>query len=131
MLSRSDDFSMRVWLNPEKMAALSITPAEVNAALQEQNLQVAAGTVGGNPQPGQQVFEYSVLTNSRINQQEDFENIVVRSRPGDGNIVYLRDVARVELGRFDYGINAFVDEGKTCIIPAHLSDTRSQRPGNL
>ncbi|MBX2926074.1 MAG: multidrug efflux RND transporter permease subunit [Chitinophagaceae bacterium] len=112
VLSRSDDFSMRVWLNPEKMAALSITPAEVNAALQEQNLQVAAGTVGGNPQPGQQVFEYSVLTNSRINRQEDFENIVVRTRPADGNIVYLKDVARVELGRFDYGINAFVNEGK-------------------
>ncbi|MGN6493188.1 MAG: efflux RND transporter permease subunit [Agriterribacter sp.] len=112
VLSRSDDFSMRVWLNPEKMAALSITPAEVNAALQEQNLQVAAGTVGGNPQPGQQVFEYSVLTNSRINRQEDFENIVVRSRPSDGNIVYLKDVARIELGKFDYGINAFVNGGK-------------------
>lgn len=112
VLSRSDDFSMRVWLNPEKMAALAITPAEVNAALQEQNLQVAAGTVGGNPQPGQQVFEYSVLTNSRINQQADFENIVVRSRPADGNIVYLKDVARIELGKFDYGINAFVNGGK-------------------
>ncbi|MBX3254683.1 MAG: multidrug efflux RND transporter permease subunit [Chitinophagaceae bacterium] len=112
VLSRSDDFSMRVWLNPEKMAALSITPAEVNAALQEQNLQIAAGTVGGNPQPGQQVFEYSVLTNSRINRQEDFENIVVRTRPADGNIVYLKDVARVELGRFDYGINAFVNGGR-------------------
>ena len=112
VLSRSDDFSMRVWLNPEKMAALAITPAEVNAALQEQNLQVAAGTVGGNPQPNMQTFEYSVLTNSRINKQEDFENIVVRSKPGDGNIVYLKDVARVQLGRFDYGINAFVDSAK-------------------
>ncbi|MFT3749958.1 MAG: multidrug efflux RND transporter permease subunit [Agriterribacter sp.] len=112
VLSRSDDFSMRVWLNPEKMAALSITPAEVNAALQEQNLQVAAGTVGGNPQPGMQTFEYSVLTNSRINKKEDFENIVIRTRPADGNIVYLKDVARVELGRFDYGINAFVNGGR-------------------
>ncbi len=111
VFSRADDFSMRVWLNPEKMAAIGITPAEVNAALQEQNLQIAAGTVGGNPQPGQQTFEYSVLTNSRINQQEDFENIVVRSNPQQGNIVYLKDVARIELGRFDYGINAFVNGG--------------------
>ncbi len=110
VLSRSDDFGMRIWLNPEKMAALGITPAEVNASLQEQNLQVAAGTVGGNPQPGNQAFEYSVLTNSRINTREQFEDIIVRSRPGEaGGIVYLKDVARIELGRFDYSINSFVN----------------------
>ena len=109
VLSRADDFGMRIWLNPEKLAALNMTPAEVNAALQEQNLQVAAGTIGGNPQPGVQAFEYSVLTNSRINTQPQFENIVVRSRPADGSIVYLKDVARVELGRFDYSINSFAN----------------------
>ena len=109
IVSRADDFGMRIWLNPEKLAALSMTPAEVNAALQEQNIQIAAGTVGGNPQPGAQVFEYSVLTNSRINTQEQFENIVVRTRPADGSIVYLKDIARVELGKFDYTINAFAN----------------------
>jgi HAE1 family hydrophobic/amphiphilic exporter-1 len=109
IISRSDDFSMRIWLNPEKLAALGMTPAEVNAALQEQNLQVAAGTVGGNPQKDNQVFEYSILTNSRISTKEQFENIVVRTRPSDGNIVYLKDVARVELGKFDYTSNAFVN----------------------
>ena len=109
VLSRSDDFGMRIWLNPEKLAALNMTPAEVNAALQEQNLQTAAGTIGSNPQPGIQAFEYSVLTNSRINTQQQFENIIVRSRPADGSIVYLKDVARVELGRFDYSINSFAD----------------------
>ncbi len=83
VFSRADDFGMRIWLNPEKLAALSMTPAEVNAALQEQNLQVAAGTIGGNPQPGVQAFEYSVLTNSRINTRDQFENIMVRTRPGD------------------------------------------------
>ena len=113
IVSRADDFSMRIWLNPEKLAALSMTPAEVNAALQEQNLQVAGGTVGGNPQPGAQTFEYSILTNSRINTKDQFENIVVRSRPSDGSIVYLKDVARVELGKFDYTVNAFVN-GKPC-----------------
>jgi HAE1 family hydrophobic/amphiphilic exporter-1 len=109
IFSRADDFSMRIWLNPEKMAALGITPAEVNAALQEQNLQVAAGTIGGNPQPGVQSFEYSVLTNSRINTKDQFEEIVVRTRPADGSLVRLRDVARVELGKFDYTANAFVN----------------------
>lgn len=109
IFSRADEFSMRIWLNPEKLAAMQMTPGEVNAALQEQNLQVAGGTVGGNPQPGLQTFEYSVLTGSRINTQEQFENIIVRTRPADGSIVYLKDVARVELGKFDYTINAFVN----------------------
>jgi HAE1 family hydrophobic/amphiphilic exporter-1 len=109
IFSRADDFSMRIWFNPEKMAAMGITPAEVNAALQEQNLQVAGGTVGGNPQPSVQTFEYSILTNSRINTREQFENIIVRTRPADGSVVYLKDVARIELGKFDYTANAFVN----------------------
>src|SRR5688572_6004578 len=108
IFSRADDFSMRIWLNPEKLAAIGMTPAEVNAALQEQNLQVAGGTVGGNPQPDLQTFEYSILTNSRINTREQFENIIVRTRPADGSVVYLKDIARVELGKFDYTANAFV-----------------------
>jgi HAE1 family hydrophobic/amphiphilic exporter-1 len=116
IFSRADDFSMRVWLNPEKMAALGITPAEVNAALQEQNLQVAAGTVGGNPQQAQQTFEYSVLTNSRINTPEQFENIVVRTRPADGSLVYLKDVAKIELGKFDYSGNAFVNGSPSAFL---------------
>jgi HAE1 family hydrophobic/amphiphilic exporter-1 len=109
IVSRADDFSMRIWLNPEKMAALGLTPAEVNASLQEQNLQIAGGTVGGNPQSGSQVFEYSILTNSRINTKDQFENIIVRTRPADGSVVYLKDVARIELGKFDYTINAFAN----------------------
>jgi hydrophobic/amphiphilic exporter-1 (mainly G- bacteria), HAE1 family len=109
IVSRADDFGMRVWLNPEKMAALGITPTDVIAALSEQNLQLAAGTIGGNPQPALQSFEYSVLTNSRLNTEDQFRDIVVRSLPGTGSIVYLRDIARVELGKFDYGSNAMVN----------------------
>jgi HAE1 family hydrophobic/amphiphilic exporter-1 len=103
-----DDFGMRIWLNPDKLAALGISPAEVNAALTEQNLQIAAGSIGGSPQPRLQAFEYNVLTNSRINKVEDFENIVVRSNPQQGNLVYLKDIARVELAKFNYGNNPFV-----------------------
>lgn len=109
ILSLGDDFGMRIWLNPEKMASLGLTPTEVIQALTEQNLQVAAGTIGGNPQPNVQAFEYSVLTNSRINRKEDFENIVVRTIPSRGAIVYLKDVARVELSKFNYGNNAYVN----------------------
>lgn len=109
IVSRADDFGMRIWLNPEKLAALKLTPADVMRSLTEQNLQVAAGTVGGNPQPYQQSFEYSVLTNSRINTKEQFEDIIVRSVSATGSLVYLKDIARVELGKFDYGSNAFVN----------------------
>ncbi|WP_149243678.1 multidrug efflux RND transporter permease subunit [Dyadobacter sp. 32] len=111
IISRADDFAMRIWLNPDKLASLKMTPADVSAALAEQNLQVAAGTIGGNPQPGTQSFEYSVLTNSRLNTQEQFENIIVRASPAQGSVVYLKDIARVELGKFDYASNALV-EGK-------------------
>ena len=109
IVTRAADFSMRIWLNPEKLAALSLTPADITGALTEQNLQVAAGTVGGNPQPMQQSFEYSVLTNSRINNKDQFENIIVRNASTTGSLVYLKDVARVELGVFDYNNNAFVN----------------------
>lgn len=109
IVSRADDFGMRIWLDPAKLASLGLATTDILAALQEQNLQVAAGTVGGNPQPVTQTFEYSVLTNSRINTTEQFENIIVRTVPATGTVVYLKDVGRVELGKFDYGSNAFVN----------------------
>lgn len=107
IFSVGDDFGMRVWLNPDKLASLGITPAEVNAALAEQNLQIAAGSIGGTPQVAQQTFEYNVLTNSRINRVEDFENIIVRTNPAQGTLVYLKDIARVELAKFNYGNHPF------------------------
>ncbi len=110
IIARGADFGMRIWLNPEKLAALGLSSTDVLAALAEQNLQVAAGTVGGTPQPTAQTFEYSVLTNSRITTKEQFENVVVRTVPATGALVYLKDIARVELGIFDYGTaTAFVD----------------------
>ncbi|MEO6134771.1 MAG: efflux RND transporter permease subunit, partial [Ginsengibacter sp.] len=107
--SHGDDFSMRIWLNPEKLAALKLTPADVSAAINDQNIQVAPGTIGGLPQPGQQSFEYNVLTNSRLNTAEQFENIIVRNNPATGSIVYMKDIARVELGKFNYGHNSTVN----------------------
>lgn len=107
--SFGDDFGMRIWLNPDKLAAMGISTNEVLYALQEQNLQVAVGSVGGTPQPGQQAFEYNVFTNSRLNKKEEFESIVVRTNPQTGALTYLKDVARVELGKFNYNNNAYVN----------------------
>lgn len=109
IVSRADDFGMRIWLNPDKLAAMGMSSNEVLAALQEQNLQVAVGSIGGNPQPANQAFEYSVFTNSRLNKTEEFENIIVRNNLQTGAVTYLKDVARVELGKFNYGNNAFVN----------------------
>jgi HAE1 family hydrophobic/amphiphilic exporter-1 len=119
IFSVGDDFGMRIWLNPEKLAALGITPNEVNAALAEQNIQMAAGSVGGSPQPKQQIFEYNVLTNSRISKVEDFENIVVRSN--QGSLVYLKDIARVQLAKFTYGNNPFVNGKPAAFMLIYLA----------
>ncbi len=107
--TRADDFSMRIWLQTDKLARLGITANEVVAALQEQNLQIAAGSVGAPPQNSVQSFEYNVLTNSRLNTETQFNNIIIRSKPGDASIVYLKDIARVQLGKFSYRSNSFVD----------------------
>ena len=121
IFSVGDEFGMRIWLNPEKLASLAISTGEVNAALAEHNLQIAAGSVGGNPQPRLQAFEYNVLTNSRINKVEDFENIVVRSNPAQGNMVYLKDIARVELAKFNYGNNPFTDGKPSAFMLLYLA----------
>ncbi len=121
ILTRADDFGMRIWLNPEKLASLGMTPADVTTALAEQNIQIAAGSVGGNPQPNVQTFEYNIMTNSRINKKEDFENIVVRTNPRDGNMVYLTDIARVELGKFNYDNFAFVNGKRAAFLLMYLS----------
>lgn len=104
-----NDFSMRIWLDPEKLAALSIDPSDITAAINDQNLQISAGTLGGTPQPGNQAFEYSVLTNSRLNTVDQFKNIIIKINPATGNIVYLKDIARVELGQFSYSHNSMVN----------------------
>ncbi len=106
---RADDFSMRIWLKPDVMARLGITPDEVISAVQGQNVQVAAGAVGAPPQPENQAFEYTAFVNGRLNSPEQFGNIVIRSNPQTGSLVYLKDVARVELGKFNYSGNSFVD----------------------
>ncbi|MBS1521650.1 MAG: multidrug efflux RND transporter permease subunit [Bacteroidetes bacterium] len=109
VFTRADDFSMRIWLKPDKLAALGMTANDVTAAIQEQNAQIAAGSVGSTPQEKNQSFEYTILVNGRLTTPQEFSNIIVRTQPGNGAIVHLKDVARVELGKFNYAGNSFVD----------------------
>jgi len=105
----TDDFSMRIWMNPEKMAAYSLTPQDVIAALNAQNVQVAAGSAGVPPQQKTQTYELGILVNGRLSKVSDFENIIVKTIPATGELVYMKDIARVELGKFTFASNSFVD----------------------
>ena len=105
----TDDFSMRIWMNPQKMAAYSLTPQDVINALNAQNVQVAAGSAGVPPQSKAQTFEIGILVNGRLSKVKEFENIIVKTIPASGELVYLKDVARVELGKFTFSSNSFVD----------------------
>ncbi|RYY21301.1 MAG: hydrophobe/amphiphile efflux-1 family RND transporter, partial [Sphingobacteriaceae bacterium] len=109
VFTRADDFSMRIWLKPDKLAQLGIAAAQVTAALQEQNVQVAAGTVGAPPQKNSQTYEYTVFVKGRLVKPEEFGQVIVKTDPATGAVVYLKDVARVELGKFNYTGNSFVD----------------------
>ncbi len=124
IFTRADDFSMRVWLNPDKLAQLGITTNEVVAALQEQNVQISAGSIGSSPQLSSQAFEYTVRTNSRLSTEDQFKNVIIRTRPEDGSIVYLKDVARVQLGKFSYNSNSFVDKKRASYLLIY------QQPGS-
>jgi hydrophobic/amphiphilic exporter-1 (mainly G- bacteria), HAE1 family len=105
----TDNFSMRIWMNPEKMASYSLTPADIIAALNTQNVQVAAGSAGVPPQQKTQTFELGILVNGRLSKVSEFEHIIVKTIPATGELVYLKDVARVELGKFTFSSNSFVD----------------------
>ncbi|MEM1112964.1 MAG: multidrug efflux RND transporter permease subunit [Pseudomonadota bacterium] len=94
-------YSMRLWLDPDKMANLSLSVVDIRNALNEQNIQVAAGKIGAPPFDGTLQTEYTLQTKGRLQDVEEFNNIVLRAR-ADGSAIYLRDVARVELGQSDY-----------------------------
>ena len=95
------NYSMRIWLDPEKLKARNMTASDVTTALAEQNVQVAAGLIGQPPTPDSRQFQYSVTTQGRYSEVEQFENIIVKSGEGT-RLVYLKDVARVELGSQSY-----------------------------
>ncbi|WP_447640251.1 MULTISPECIES: efflux RND transporter permease subunit [Chitinophagaceae] len=111
--SFADNFSMRIWMNPDKMASYGLTSQDVINALSSQNVQVAAGSAGLPPQSDQQTFELGILVNGRLNTPSQFENIIVKTLPSSGDstgqLIYLKDVARVELGKFSFSSNSFVD----------------------
>jgi HAE1 family hydrophobic/amphiphilic exporter-1 len=140
------DYSMRVWLDPDKVAARGMTAGEVIVALRAANLQVAAGAINQPPAASQGAFQLSVRTLGRLSDPAQFADIVLRADP-DGQ-VRLRDVARVEIGAQDYTVNAYLDRdpataivifqkpgsnalATSAAIEAAMVDARRQFPSGL
>lgn len=109
-------YGMRIWLDPNRLAALSMTPSDFIAAIQDQNLQVAAGQIGAPPAPEGQQFQYTVRAQGRLSTVEEFRNIVLRTGE-DGALVRIGDVARVELGSQFYAASGRYD-GKPATVLA-------------
>jgi hydrophobe/amphiphile efflux-1 (HAE1) family protein len=109
-------YSMRVWLDPDKLANLGITAVDVQNAIAEQNVQVAAGKIGQSPAPEGTPFEVQVNAVGRLSDPAQFGDIVVRANAGAGSVVRLRDVARIELGALQYTSTAFFGEDPTVVL---------------
>jgi len=118
------DFSMRVWLNPNKLASHNLTATDVVQAIREQNVQVAAGVLGAPPtNTGSTAFQLLVNTQGRLTTEEEFGNIIVRAAK-DGQITRIRDLGRVELGSSTYALRSLLDNKPAAALPI------SQRPGS-
>jgi multidrug efflux pump len=111
----SGDYAMRVWLDPQKVAARNLSATDVVNAIREQNVQVAAGVVGQGPSKGAE-FQLTVNTQGRLSTVEEFGNIVVKTN-ADGATTLLKDVARLELGSSDYALRSLLDNKSAVAIP--------------
>jgi hydrophobe/amphiphile efflux-1 (HAE1) family protein len=123
------EYAMRVWLDPDKLANLKMTTSDVYAALAEQNVQVAAGRVGAAPYANPQEVQFNLVTKGRLESIGEFENVVLRANP-DGSTVYLKDVARVELGKKFYdGSGQFRGEDASIVALNLQSDANALESG--
>ena len=111
----SGDYAMRVWLDPQKVAARNLTASDVVNAIREQNVQVAAGVVGQGPAKGAD-FQLTVNTQGRLQSVEEFGNIVIKTN-ADGATTLLKDVARLEMGSNSYALRALLDNQSAVAIP--------------
>lgn len=117
------DYAMRVWIDPDRAAALNLTAGEIVAALRAQNVQVAAGTLGQPPYATGAAYQLNVETQGRLTDPQQFANVIIRSDP-DGRQVRVSDVARVELGAADYASNTYLSGEPTVLLGVF------QRPGS-
>ncbi len=123
------DYSMRIWLKPDVMAQYKLVPADISGVLAEQNIEAAPGQFG---ERGNQTYQYTIRYKGRLQQTEEFEDIVVKALP-DGEVLRLGDVARIELGRLAYTFNNTVNGHKavTCIVFQMAGTNATETINNL
>ena len=109
------DYSMRIWLKPDKMASLGVSTTDVNNAIQSQNIQSPAGNIGVEPMEIPQMMKFTLKTKGRLKTVEEFENIIVKSNR-DGSNVKVKDIARVELGAESYSNRSMIEGRESAII---------------
>ncbi len=109
------DYSIRIWLDPNKISARDLTASDVAAAIRRQNVEVAAGVFGQAPQPADNLFQLTARAKGRLSTPEEFGGIILKTDTG-GQITRLRDVARIELGAADYSIDSRLDGQPTAMI---------------
>ncbi|RAP57093.1 efflux RND transporter permease subunit [Oleiagrimonas sp. MCCC 1A03011] len=109
-------YSMRVWLDPQKLAQRSLTTGDVVKAIREQNVQVAAGALNAPPGPTHSAFQLNINTRGRLVSADDFRNIILRT-DADGGVVHLGDVARVQLGSDNYALRSLLDNKPAVAMP--------------
>jgi HAE1 family hydrophobic/amphiphilic exporter-1 len=119
--ARTDQFAMRIWLNPDKMASYNLMPSDITTALSGQNVYVAAGSVGSPPQNPKQAFETGILVNSMLSKPEQYEKLIVKHVPGTDKMIYLKDIGRVELAKFTYSGGSFVDGNRCSLLMIYQS----------
>jgi len=120
LLFGASDYSMRIWIKPQVLAKLGLTVADLASALNQQNAVNPAGQIGGNPSvPGTQMT-YSIRTQGRLVNAEEFGEVVVRANP-DGSVVRLKDIARIELGALNYNEVSRYNGQPSCIIAVFLT----------
>lgn len=115
----AQDYSMRVWLKPDRMAQLGLTTTEVSNAISAQNAQNAAGKIGQEPAPNDQQLVYTVTAKGRLLSEEEFGNIVIRAS-GPGGVLRLKDIARIELGAYSYDQRVTLDGQPTIAMGVFL-----------
>nr|WP_315595088.1 efflux RND transporter permease subunit [uncultured Cupriavidus sp.] len=116
----SGDYSMRVWLNPEKIAERQLAASDVVRAIREQNVQVAAGVIGQSPSLPGTDLQLSVNAQGRLQTVEEFGDIIVKTSP-DGVVTYLKDIARIELGASEYALRSLLDNKSAVALPIFQS----------
>jgi HAE1 family hydrophobic/amphiphilic exporter-1 len=116
----AQDYSMRIWMNPDRMSAMGINTSEVIQAVKDQNIQAPAGQLGSEPAPPGQQYQFNVRSRGLLREPEEFAEIIVRSNP-DGSQVKMKDVARVELGAMTYNSFTRMNEVPAGVLGIYLA----------